>query len=229
MACKRKSPTQGVPINKRQIIERIDSGFATDTATIAILEEVSNIFGIDSLKTTQHWFSRVKAKQYEHVLSKLALPTLSDESLDWNWDICDLGALLNHFINISAFYRDLMAYTFAQHGHVWSLVIYYDELTPGDAFAPDNKRKFWSIYVAFLEFGPHMLAQEEAWLPIGILRTSTAKTIVGGMPNATRLLLGSWCGHPIMLKFNSVLGNSASSSFGNSVLDNSASRPTEAA
>ena len=109
-----------------------------------------------------------------------------------------------------------MAYTVAQHGHVWSLVIYYDELTPGDAFAPDNKRKFWSIYVAFLEFGPHMLAQEEAWLPIGILRTSTAKTIVGGMPNATRLLLGSWCGHPIMLKFNSVLGNSASSSFGNS-------------
>jgi hypothetical protein len=46
-----------------------------------------------------------------------------------------------------------------------------------------------------------MLAQEEVWLLIGILRTSIAKTIAGGMPNATRLLLGSWCGHPIMLKF----------------------------
>jgi hypothetical protein len=109
MACKRKSPTQGVSINKRQIIERIDSGFATDTATVAILGEVVRIFGIDNLKMKNHWFSKVKAKQYEHVLSKLALPTLSDDSLDWNWDICDLGALLNHFINISAFYRDLMA------------------------------------------------------------------------------------------------------------------------
>ena len=81
------------------------------------------------------------------------------------------------------------------------MVIYYDELTPGDAFAADNKRKFWTIYVAFREFGPAMLAQEEVWLPMGILRTSLAtKTIVGGMANATRLLLGSICGRAIMVK-----------------------------
>ena len=97
--------------------------------------------------------------------------------------------------------KTYLAFTIAQHGHVWRLVIYYDELTPGDAFAPDNKRKFWAIYVAFEEFGPLMLAQEEVWLPMGILRTSIAtKTIVGGMANATRVLLGSCVERPLMLE-----------------------------
>ena len=107
MGCKRKSPGTGDARTKKQVVERLDSGFSTDKATVGLLGRVSNLFGIEDLKISRQWYSEVKQKQFEHVLTKLALPC--HDSIDWEWDICELGALLNHFAHISAFYRDLLA------------------------------------------------------------------------------------------------------------------------
>jgi len=109
MGCKRKSPGTGDAKTKKQVVERVDAGFSPDLATVGVLGQVSKLFGIEELNISRQWFSKVKQKQFEHVLTKLALPTQSDDSLDWDWDICELGALLNHFAHISAFYRDLLA------------------------------------------------------------------------------------------------------------------------
>ena len=154
---------------------------------------------------------RARFQRYKHVLTRLKLPTTgttnatvkrgnSGGNSGRDWSICSLHALLEHFMHISSFYRDLMQQCIAQHGNVLRLVLYYDELTPGDAFAPDNRRKHWVIYTAFLEFGQACLSQEEAWLPIGVIRNTTVKTIEGGISNVIRLLLRSWCGRPMMLK-----------------------------
>ena len=90
-----------------------------------------------------------------------------------------------------------MAATLREHGPALIAVVYFDELTPGDAFAPDNQRKSWTVYIAFREFGVEMLSQEEVWIPIGILRCSIK--LKGGIPNAIRKLLRTWCGPAIML------------------------------
>jgi hypothetical protein len=48
----------------------------------------------------------------------------------------------------------------------WSLILYSDEVTPGNPLATHNKRKFHAIYWSFLEFGANALCREETWFCI---------------------------------------------------------------
>ena len=43
----------------------------------------------------------------------------------------------------------------------WSLVLYADEVTPGNQLGYKNKRKFWAIYWSVLEWGPQALSDED--------------------------------------------------------------------
>ena len=36
----------------------------------------------------------------------------------------------------------------------WSLILYSDEITPGNVLAPDNRRKIQAVYMSFMEFAP---------------------------------------------------------------------------
>ena len=45
----------------------------------------------------------------------------------------------------------------------WNLIIYSDEVTPGNPLATLNKRKFHAVYWTFLEFGVNALSREESW------------------------------------------------------------------
>ena len=46
----------------------------------------------------------------------------------------------------------------------WNIVLYSDEVTPGNPLATLNQRKFQAVYWSFLEFGTNALSHEEAWL-----------------------------------------------------------------
>ena len=48
----------------------------------------------------------------------------------------------------------------------WNLVLYSDEVTPGNPLSAANKRKFQAVYWTFLEFGTHALSREESWFCI---------------------------------------------------------------
>ena len=64
----------------------------------------------------------------------------------------------------------------------WNLVLYADEVDPGDPVAPRaHTRKIWSFYFSFLEFGEHVLSKEEAWLTCRIERTIDVPEISAGM------------------------------------------------
>jgi hypothetical protein len=45
----------------------------------------------------------------------------------------------------------------------WRIILYSDEVTPGNVMSPNNKRKFHAIYWSFLELGAHALSREECW------------------------------------------------------------------
>jgi hypothetical protein len=48
----------------------------------------------------------------------------------------------------------------------WNMILYSDEITPGNPLQTKNKRKFQGVYFTFLEFGPHALSREETWFPL---------------------------------------------------------------
>lgn len=70
-------------------------------------------------------------------------------------------------------------------------VVYLDEVTPGNVLRPDNRRKFWAVYLGVKEFPPTALYREQFWLPLAILRTSVAHEVRGGISYCFRALLNS--------------------------------------
>ena len=64
-----------------------------------------------------------------------------------------------------------------------------DEIVPGNVLSPANHRKFWAFYVGFADMPRHRSSQEQWWLPVALLRSSIASSVVGGLSNCFKLLL----------------------------------------
>jgi hypothetical protein len=63
----------------------------------------------------------------------------------------------------------------------WRLIMYADEVTPGNVLAHANKRKIWVLYFSFLEFGPLALQSEEAWLCNVVKRSADVARLSAGI------------------------------------------------
>ena len=76
-------------------------------------------------------------------------------------------------------------------------ILYLDEVTPGNVLRPDNKRKFWAIYLGFGQTGTGNLSREEMWLPVAMLRSTIAHQ--AGVSACVRQLLRSMLLEPCNL------------------------------
>ena len=63
----------------------------------------------------------------------------------------------------------------------WQIVLYTDEVVPGNQLLAENKRKLWAIYWSFLELGAAALADENAWFIICCIRSMDVKKIAAGI------------------------------------------------
>ena len=62
------------------------------------------------------------------------------------------------------------------------IVEYSDEVTPGRELIAYNEKKMWVLYWSFLDFGPAVLANEDAWFTGLVLQSSHVKNeLAGGM------------------------------------------------
>ena len=65
--------------------------------------------------------------------------------------------------------------------NAWRLVLYCDEIVPGNPLAVQTKRKIWACYGSFLEMGAHTLQHEQAWLCLGLLRSNLVNKAESGV------------------------------------------------
>ena len=63
----------------------------------------------------------------------------------------------------------------------WRLIVYSDEVVPGNALSHDNRRKVWVVYFSFMELGATMLSSEEAWFCMLVARSSEVSKVSAGM------------------------------------------------
>ena len=104
---------------------------------------------------------------------------------DLKASIVNLHALLFHaFAQGGGFYK-LMMETMEKHPpnprEPYSLVLYSDEVVPGNALSHDNKRKIWMVYGSLMQFGSERLSQECAWLTLASCRSSFLAQVHGGI------------------------------------------------
>ena len=71
----------------------------------------------------------------------------------------------------------------------WHIIMYSDEVTPGNVIAAKQGRKFQTVLWSFQELGCHALAHEEAWFPCLICYSVRIKELSGGMSQVFRRII----------------------------------------
>lgn len=115
------------------------------------------------------------------------------------WMVNPLALLHIVFTQQGSSFADLMQSSKATSGgsspeEPWRLVVYADEIVPGNPLANVNHRKIWVIYFAFLEFGALALQNESAWLPLFACPSDFVKTLSAGISQCFAIALSLFFG-----------------------------------
>jgi hypothetical protein len=77
----------------------------------------------------------------------------------------------------------------------WQLLLYADEVIPGNALGFDQRRKLWILYVSWAQLEPHALHLEESWTCVGVIRSSLLCKAAAGMSQwVSAFLQETFCG-----------------------------------
>ena len=85
--------------------------------------------------------------------------------------------------------KQLLALPRSSLGNPWHLILYGDEVTPGNILAPDNQRKTFSVAFTLREFAADVRSHTAAWFPLCLIRTHEYQRIHGGISTVMRFLL----------------------------------------
>ena len=73
----------------------------------------------------------------------------------------------------------------------WGLVMYMDEVTPGNVLSGRLTRKSWCIYGSMLDFTLDDLSHELAWMPVAHIRSTLVDKLKGGVSQVFAAVLKS--------------------------------------
>lgn len=71
----------------------------------------------------------------------------------------------------------------------WGLIMYMDEVTPGNVLSARTTRKSWCVYASLLDFTLEELSQELAWSPLLHIRSKVVEDLQGGISQVFAALL----------------------------------------
>ena len=71
------------------------------------------------------------------------------------------------------------------------MVLYADEVFPGNQLAAVNARKVWAVYYSFLQFDEH-LHNELAWAPLTAEPSKSLKTVSAGISQVMAVIIKSF-------------------------------------
>ena len=180
--------------DKKRKLSRISGiGGATDSALLKLLRELKadpTILDDDYSATTIRAAAYLVLNQVGVELSLQMVPN-SQFGRTFIWVVASLPLLLPALVTQSLNFETLFRERLLVHSNAepWSLILYGDEVTPGDLLRPEGDRKVMAFYAAFREFGAEALSKTESWMPLALLRTEVLKEVDGGTSAALRALL----------------------------------------
>ena len=93
------------------------------------------------------------------------------EGLEEPWEYCEPRAYLRYLSTLNGSYGEIMKKY--SNGSILHVIMYLDEICPGNPFRQDQGRKIWGVYWACLEWPGWLLARSGFWPVLGIMKSST--------------------------------------------------------
>ena len=106
------------------------------------------------------------------------------------WEYCDPMALLVYLASVSIAFFDIIADAVeSAAGGVLRMILYIDEICPGNPLRHDKGRTLQAVYWCFAEWPAWLLARTGAWPVFGFLRSSVLKELRGGCGHFVSIIL----------------------------------------
>ena len=109
--------------------------------------------------------------------------TVTSPNGDVTFEVQHPMAMLYHMCSTSRCFSRLISRTHAANpsspAAPWNLIVYTDEILPGNQLAYKHLRKLWGIYWSIQQFGTAVLSDEEAWFEILFARSNVTKKLCG--------------------------------------------------
>ena len=134
--------------------------------------------------------------EFGPVICWRTLPAAEDGAEDIKLPFQHPFAMLSRAIAISAEFMHLFFRVVTAAMGSLRIILYGDEVTPGQALAKANSRKTFAMYWSFADFGYPLLSNEKLWFCLGTIHTNTIKKIKGHTSALYREALKLFFGRP---------------------------------
>lgn len=162
----------------------------TKTALMKTLVSLSEkgLLNVDVTKTEMKKAAEHHANQetpYGKVVQRVEINSPRLKYLD----IVHPFAFMYYLTTISVAFAKLMYDCCKDNPHPLRLVVYADEMTPGNPFRPEKTRTLQCVYWSFVDWPAHVLCRTFAWPVLCLIRTPIVESLDGGMSYICRMIL----------------------------------------
>ena len=121
-------------------------------------------------------------ERFEEVRARILLAMV--EGPEWSWDIADPGLLLSKLLAERQPLRDLFVRILREKPCTreapWSIVVGFDEFSPGNKLKVNNQRKCMVLSFSFSELGCENLSSDAVWFTPVVVRHNVIDKVRGG-------------------------------------------------
>ena len=98
------------------------------------------------------------------------------------WEYCHPLAYLRYISTLNNSFGEVMQSCLdGVEGEALTVILYMDELCPGNPYRPDKARKLQGVYWCLQEWPDWILRRSALWPVFGVLRSSTVEKMRGGI------------------------------------------------
>ena len=166
-------------------------GAVTDSALVQIAQAFRSDPGLLDDVSSRQSVQRATAAVLDPCIQRDRLPL--HDGTEFVWSHASPQKMFQFFYNESPAYKAMIDEALRREPNSlrqpWHVVLYADEITPGNPLRPQTSRKLHCFYFAFREQRQSVLGHAEAWLPAAVLRSTVCKEGEGGFSCAMRVLL----------------------------------------
>ena len=124
---------------------------------------------------------------YGSVVQKIEVPLINGKSM--TWEIIHPFAFLYYLTSVCQGFAIMMNSCLQQARGKFTLVMYGDEITPGNPMRVDKGRQLPCFYYTFIQWPTWLLHRKDGWMAFGSIRTRFMKQILGGHSALMKLIL----------------------------------------
>ena len=180
--------------SRRQLLQNL---LHTKSTSLTALHDIAKSLAMEG--DEQVGMKALQAMNHQYFRQVELLPL--KDGTEFSWPVADPSLLVSMCCHLSSEMEELFARSLQQRPcsaeAPWSLVMVYDEFTPGNVLQPQNPRKTMVVNFTFLELDSY---SDLSWFTTAVARTPLIKEVTGGWSRMLRDLLRLLHGGPSSMR-----------------------------